>query len=732
MKTRNLRLALMLSLPLLSAACTEETILSGPTATEGREATVRITVSAAPVGVASDGTRTIPDDMDEGSGSDYMVKDFWVMEFDDAGNRIGTPQYYTKGDLTDENNIAIPVILPGAQDKEYKCVVVANTHSDNLAEAMGEANTIDELMGFGRKVSREEDLCNPVSKDLLMNSVMTIRHDTKSLDCKLYRNVAKLTLHLNNNAGSGVKVNSVQICNVTGTLFYADRLYDGAEAPSPAGVTSFMSLEAEETVIKEGESETFTYYLPRNCRGNNSSTLATQKNNDVPSNATYIEIIAEDIEKNTPLRYRFYPGENMTNNFDITPNRHYILPVTIAGKGDAVTDSRVEDLSTLILPESNCYIVNPLSGSTQTLHAVPLSRINKFWSSEDGLMATDGDNTIKEGTVWVAEVIWQDADKRLIDFCDKDGKILEGDTYTGTGNSYFRFKPRAGARGNVLVGVRRESASKESYLWSWHLWITDYNPDRKASWEPGIYKYHVIGGSVFRLASGASDGKGFWDLPENENKYVMDRNLGAMGCDDTHYEESCGLYYQHGRKDPFPNRNAKLYDINGNELPDIIKGAESTYLHISVKQPNRHFGISGKVWLLDDKYKSNRWRNPTWNKEGSTKSIFDPSPPGWKIPYRTGQIANCIWGVFTLKGNLGYYSIKRNGLYFYVSGTGSGETTWVPFSGQFTINGMAYLNSYGWHWFSNEEGIFFRYYSPTDLLTQGSRTSTVSIRCVQE
>lgn len=723
---------------LAAAACTEElTPPDGGTAAEGREATVRLSVSAVPMGAGTGGTRAIPDGMDEGTATDYAVKDFWVMEFDDAGNIIGTPQYYTKEKLTD-NNIAIPFILPGDANTEYTCVVVANTHTENFVEAIGNANTLATLKQLGRKITRQDDLCNTGSKDLLMNCVIPVRHDTRRLDCKLYRNVAKLTLTLTNNAGSKVKVNSVQLCNVTGRMFFADRLYDEAPAPSPTTAeASFTSWEAEEAEIDEGESRTFTYYLPRNRRGKNNSTLASQKNRDVPDYATYIEIMAEDTEKHTPIRYRFYPGENMTDNFDIVPNRHYTLPITIEGKGDAVTDSRVKDMGTLELPESNCYIVNPLSGGVQTLHAVPISRINKFWSSEDGTIATNEsgepeDNTIGESTVWVAEVIWQDANKRLFDFCDRDGNILTGDTYTGTGNSYFRFKPRAGARGNVLVGVRKQSANKESYLWSWHLWITDYNPDRKAGWQTDVYKYSVGGGAVYRLASGSSDGKGFWEQPGNQNKYVMDRNLGAFGTDEKHHAESRGFYYQSGRKDPFPARNSKLYDINGNELTDVLRKGNSSHIYMAVKQPYTFLGTSGS-WILGNKYDDQRWRNPIWNKEGTTKSIFDPSPPGWKIPERySGNILHFIWGVFCLAGNYGFPSSPLYGWNFYVSGTGEGETIWFPATGWYTYDETKYLNQYGSYWCAQ-----YSYYAmirnATDfsLYTMGN-VYALSVRCVQE
>ena len=363
----------MALLLLAAAACTEEIPDTGTTDTGGRQATVSLSVSTAPIGAGMPGMRAIPGDIDEGTGKDYQVEDFWLMEYDDKGNIIGTPQYFESKDLTD-GETAIPIILPTDNGIKYQCVVVANTHNKVFEAAIGDASTIDKLKRLGRKIEEPDDLYDKGGKDLLMNCVMPVTSVTERLDCKLYRNIAKLTLTLKNNAGSGVRLNTVQLCNVADRLCYANRLYDGAPTPSPTtSEAGFISWKAEAVVVDEGGEQTLVYYLPRNCRGNINNDLASQKNNDAPEYATYIEIMAEDKENGTPVRYRFYPGENMENNFDIVPNRHYILPITIAGKGTAGTDSRVEDMGNLELKESNCYIVNPLNGNAQQLYSVPIS-----------------------------------------------------------------------------------------------------------------------------------------------------------------------------------------------------------------------------------------------------------------------------------------------------------------------------------------------------------------------
>lgn len=737
---------------LLASSCSDSTDApdsGNPPA--GSKATVSLSISAVPVTATDAGVRAIPDDIDEGTGTDYSINDFWLMEYSDGGTLIGSPQHYTAADLTDDGKIAIPLVLPDNAASEYKCVIVANTHSDILGSALGtDVSTIDKLKALCRKISTQDDLYNTDTRDLLMNCVLPVTSATKELDCKLYRNTAKLTLKLTNSAGSKVKINSVQLCNIPDRQFYADRLYATAAAPSPTTTQAeFINWEVEEVVIDEGTERTLVYYLPCNIRGTNSSTHPNQKNIEAPDFATYIEIMAEDKTAGSPLRYRFYPGGNMTNDFNIIPNRHYTLPITITAKGSAATDSRVEDMGTIVLPESNSYIVNPLNGGVQLVHSVPIGRINKFWSSVDGRVTNDDgqpeNNTVDSNTEWVAEVIWQDQPQRLIDFCDADGTVMEGNThYAGKGVSYFHFKPVTGRHGNVLIGVRKASAGKDAYLWSWHLWITDYNPDRKAAWKDGVYAYEVKGGQVHRYESAT------WNKTY-KNKYIMDRNLGAMSAKSSEYEKSLGLYYQYGRKDAFPHTETRLYNIDGQALSptnwqptekeciEIVSNSASN-IYQSIKRPYSFFYLTNSDWVKENPYYLNIWNNPNWYSSENGKSIFDPSPPGWKVPYER-EIYEVLWRHdytpnaedFFLYGDKGY----KNGWECYMGGERIGETTWYPGTGQrHPSNNPLSSNNYGFYLYSaTGNGILHPIRILNLKISAGDATPRcfgLSIRCIQE
>ncbi len=183
------------------------------------------------------------------------------------------------------------------------------------------------------------------------------------------------------------------------------------------------------------------------------------------------------------------------------------------------------------------------------------------------------------------------------------------------------FFKTTGEEGNVIVGIRKKSedgkpVEDREYLWSWHLWITNYNPAE-------------LGQST------------------------MDRNIGAMKPGDA------GFYYQFLRKDPFPHWQAKVYDINGKELTQlrhtIATGQSASmliYRHAvktttkdiretqtnAVKWPYKlfyHTGGTTATTLANKNYLGQTvGKNAGWTVSSATTEWTpqDPSPQGWVLP----------------------------------------------------------------------------------------------------
>ncbi len=203
---------------------------------------------------------------------------------------------------------------------------------------------------------------------------------------------------------------------------------------------------------------------------------------------------------------------------------------------------------------------------------------------------------------------------------------------------------------NFTVGVKRSGSTE--YLWSWHIWVTDYDPYIAAN---QIEDYCDV----------------TW----------MDRNLGAYV--NTFVSKGNGnLFYQWGRKDP---------------LPTAKTDAASTASNIatSVKVPNKFYKES-RSWLFSDWIdlknrsaadKDYHWRDnkllqfdnddddydvPGTMKYDKRKSIFDPSPLGWRVPgssyelnYRTeyGSMSCGTWDPYKIGA-----CVHMDGLFFPAAG----------------------------------------------------------------
>jgi uncharacterized protein (TIGR02145 family) len=733
---------------LAALSCADEPVDS--TSNEGIETTIPLSLTTAPELPGLAGTRALPDplNVDEGTTAGYLVKDFWLLQFDQNGDQVGAPRYYLM--TTMSSTTAVAVLLPPA-GKTYKCVLLANTHSDAFDITLRAVTTLTDLKAVYKSIGGLGDMYNAdrsVDPDLFMNGTVDVTSTTTSLTCALYRNVAKFTLTLNNTATSGVTIISARVRNVPDRLFYADQLLNDDATPSPADDQSkVFDLPVDEFVLAPGAPvNTLRYYLPRNRQGTTGTSAEAQKNLHASLRATYVEIMAVD-GVGTPMRYRFYPGANMTNDFNIVPNYHYTLPIVFNSAG-AAGDSRVENLGQVHLAESNSYIINPLAGTFQTTYGVPVTRVNRFWSSVDGLSA----NVLATDTEWEAEVIWQDkAGVGLIEFCQADGTVIPTGKYEGAGGvSYFYFKPNnLQARGNVLIGVKKKGTT--GYLWSWHVWLTGYNPDAAPlSWKEGVYSYIVTGGAVHRYANGTGTA---WSTHYTD-KFIMDRNLGAASANREHGVDSTGgLYYQFGRKEPFPAPTVKLYNVSGTAVTAftatandcIVRVSGKTTIKMAVQNPYIFYIPGNDDWVQNNPY-GRLWNTPSWYPDipsapSVKKSLFDPCPPGWRVP------VNGTWNTFTLSGNVpnaaNYPSDYKGGnaqagWEFYMSGS-SGATAFYPATGlRFHASGaMLNQRNIGYCWTSTPTTDMFAnnlHFAETTVVVQYAiyRGGGLPVRCIQE
>lgn len=161
-------------------------------------------------------------------------------------------------------------------------------------------------------------------------------------------------------------------------------------------------------------------------------------------------------------------------------------------------------------------------------------------------------------------------------------------------------------RGNALIGGYDADGN---LLWSWHIWITDFDPEADAL-SYGDYR-------------------------------VMSRQLGALqngNADKDEIWNSYGLYYQWGRKDPFAGPTdwnaskgitATLFDGESNtvRLSTVALDAETGTFAYANAHP-MHFittatNDAGGQWLRGGDL-VNGWSSQ-W------EAVNDPCPNGWQV-----------------------------------------------------------------------------------------------------
>jgi hypothetical protein len=190
-------------------------------------------------------------------------------------------------------------------------------------------------------------------------------------------------------------------------------------------------------------------------------------------------------------------------------------------------------------------------------------------------------------------------------------------------------------QGNAVVVFKVDG----TIYWSFHLWVTEYNP------------YETAGQKLY--------------IPTGNNKgnIFMDRNLGALNNQYDAQGEARGLYYQFGRSIPFPRGadwtllNPLLcYDGSGNpvaiytgiSVPSVPVSTEITLppfqaIQASLQNPTTHYGDPLVEPMVTTDWPFSRENPHIWNTQGGNKTAFDPCPEGWRIPKQEGLGTGSPW-----------------------------------------------------------------------------------------
>lgn len=377
-----------------------------------------------------------------------------------------------------------------------------------------------------------------------------------------------------------------------------------------------------------------------------------------------------------------------------------VYPIELTLTTPAVNLNRTEKG----LEYANCYIVN----QPNTLY--------KFDAKVQGNGKATPGITPQAIAPKLAFVVWEST--------AAEGGVIKDVQLSEDGFVTFTTSEQIG--GNALIavtdGVEATGLPKGTILWSWHIWSTDYDSSSDVN---------IV----------TTEGKPF---------SFMNINLGAIN--DPNVWGTLGLKYQWGRKDPFP---CSGFDGSGNILVKdsykIMPGhSDSDYGWEAVNPAD--YGVSEMLvssiaypamfiraafggtndWM--DISDDNLWGNA--NNDMGVKTIYDPSPIGYRVPPQSAFIDfasgatrdNFSIGFSVTGGNISFVPTSYMGNNGVVSNASYG----IKY-----LNDLSTYGSSGRYWTSSvkENGLVAAFYfdkTVIDVNRDAQRVLGYPIRCIRE
>ncbi|MHC1690028.1 MAG: fimbrillin family protein [Bacteroidales bacterium] len=428
-----------------------------------------------------------------------------------------------------------------------------------------------------------------------------------------------------------------------------------------------------------------------------------------------------------------------------------------SGNSDNVNDLQLP----ITMEESNCYMVNCDYSNHSIL--IPVSIVV---AGVDAVNSMCGGSvmTFNKDASWVPDIVWHTWNPVIL-----NKKLI----VTKYSNDYIRVDIPQGLNGNnALIAIKQDG----KIMWSWHLWLTDYSPVPNG-----------ITSNLPKKTTHRYTGRAFLSGGVLFDKVVMDRNLGAtwtgpdpilpsrIGNSVSNAVKSYGLFYQSGRKDPFPyssdgsTTQITLYNSAGENI-SMVRSQTSLGCNLpnSINNPLIFYYMSTAPndWYTNDSAKQNDY---LWVTSTNSKSLFDPCPKGWRVPISSGtESYKNPWSGFVTGDpddlnnaapiGAGFQWYKDNTVYptkidtpggatagrLYILNTLSADlpsSAWFPSQGQIdgTVGLLGNVGSKGSEWASSFESgtgktyhIFFNASIGISNITATFRSHGHPVRCVQE
>ncbi len=260
--------------------------------------------------------------------------------------------------------------------------------------------------------------------------------------------------------------------------------------------------------------------------------------------------------------------------------------------------------------------------TAQRVYNFPVQgRINDYWTNYAGV----SDNAISSSDIsnLTIEQLWSDCSISAVG----DGTTDLGVSLIIDDNGEVAMQVVVPANfskmGNAVYAVKKSG----SILWSWHLWVTDYAPT----------------GS--RL-----------------NRYLGQTSTSSI---------SGTMLYQFGRKDPFKTGTTRVAN-------------SSASLQVGVQNPTTAYTCGSYSWTSYGSLYNTYWGDIKISSS-SKKSIFDPSPYGYRVAsYAYMDDFNSLAGLSDNGDN--FYDSWTGSYFYYVNSYAQSSTSFWPGDSRMWLN----------------------------------------------
>ena len=205
-------------------------------------------------------------------------------------------------------------------------------------------------------------------------------------------------------------------------------------------------------------------------------------------------------------------------------------------------------------------------------------------------------------------------------------------------NIIVNIPPSSIRQGNAVVAVRDADGS---IMWSWQLWVTDFVPENETrSINNGNTSVNymsrdigrIVGSDITRFPESKVSVR-FTQLDVPDGLEALTQTIEITQTEKTISTGDSFTLYQWGRKDPIVGHVNQWYNADHQEITVLptsdvnIYGQGTGVLAAFIKTPQT-------LWTATHNHTftyTNLW-NTNQSTTSNVKSIYDPSPAGYKVP----------------------------------------------------------------------------------------------------